>query len=161
MRIGFPREVNEKAARTVASGVVVLAVITLVTRWSWLPVLMAAGFALRALSGPRYSPLGRLAAQVVAPRLGAAVLVPGAPKRFAQTIGFVFTAAASIAWLGLGSACVALSLIGVLLVFASLEAVLGFCAGCYVFSWLMHWGLVPAETCQACHNITLRTQQSI
>lgn len=159
MHIGFPREVNEKAARTVATGVALLAILTLTFQWAWLPPLMALGFGLRVLSGPRYSPLGRLAANVIAPRLGEAVIVPGPPKRFAQAVGFVFTATASVAWLGFGSATVGLLLIAILLIFASLEARLGFCAGCYVFGRLMRWGLVPADTCEACNNIALRHQQ--
>ena len=43
-----------------------------------------------------------------------------------------------------------------LLVFATLESVVGFCAGCCVFGQLMKVGLVPEETCAACADISLR-----
>ncbi|WP_431841153.1 DUF4395 domain-containing protein [Calidifontibacter indicus] len=159
--IGFPREVNEKAARTVAGGVMLLAVIALVTGWRWLPALMAVGFALRVVAGPRFSPLGRLAAQVIAPRLGTAIPTAGPPKRFAQAIGLSFTTAAALAWLVFDAHTLGLVLLAVLLVFATLEAVLGFCAGCYVFGHLMRWGVVPEDTCEACNNIALRREQTV
>ncbi len=32
---------------------------------------------------------------------------------------------------------------------------MGFCAGCFVFGYLMRSGFVPAETCQKCENLSL------
>lgn len=155
----FPNPVNEKAARSVAGGVVVLALLTAVTQWTWLAVLLALGFALRVAGGPRYSPLGRLAVHVIAPRLGAVRLVPGPPKRFAQTIGLAFSSAAAIA-LFVGASTLATALLGVLVVFALLESALGFCAGCWVFGHLMRLGVIPEDTCEACNDITLRQPQN-
>lgn len=152
----FPNPVNEHAARVVAAGVAVLALITLATGWLWLIVLLAVGFAARVLSGPRFSLLGRLATQVIAPRLGPAKLVPGPPKRFAQAIGLALTATAAIAGLVFGAHSLAIGLVGVLLVFATLESVLGLCAGCWLFGLLMKTGLVPAETCAECADIWAR-----
>jgi len=51
-------------------------------------------------------------------------------------------------------------LLAVLLVFALLESVVGFCAGCFVFAQLMKVGLVPEETCAACADISLRQRES-
>ena len=54
----FPNPVNEKAARTVAAGVVVLCVATLVLTiavghgWIWLTVVLAYGFLARVATGP-------------------------------------------------------------------------------------------------------------
>jgi hypothetical protein len=155
----FPNPVNEKAARAVAGGVVVLAALTLLTQWWWLSVVLAAGFALRVAAGPRFSPLGRLAVHVVAPRFGEARLVPGPPKRFAQAVGLVTSAAAAVAALGFGATTVASVLLGVLVVFATLESALGFCAGCWAFGHLMRLGVIPEETCAACNDITLRQTQ--
>ena len=83
----FPNPVNEKAARVVAAGVAASAALTLATGWLWLVPLIALGFLARVAAGPRFSVLGRLATQVIAPRLGPAKLVPGPPKRFAQAVG--------------------------------------------------------------------------
>ncbi|MGH9271283.1 MAG: DUF4395 family protein, partial [Ilumatobacteraceae bacterium] len=55
---------------------------------------LALGFLARVLAGPTLSPLGQLATRVVAPRLGRPRLVPGPPKRFAQSIGLALTTAA-------------------------------------------------------------------
>lgn len=151
----FPSVVNEKAARVVAAFVVALAVLALVTGWAWVPVVMAIGFALRVLAGPRFSPVGRLSASVIAPRLGEPKPVPGAPKRFAQAIGLLFTAGAAVAAFA-GASTVSTVLLATLLVFATLEATLGFCAGCTVFAGLMRLGLVPEEVCVACADIRLR-----
>ncbi|WP_082569498.1 DUF4395 family protein [Knoellia sp. Soil729] len=154
--LSFPNPVNEKAARSVAGGVVVLGVLTLLTQWWWLAVLLAAGFALRAAAGPRFSPLGWLAVHAVAPRFGAPRMVPGPPKRFAQAVGLVTSTAAAVAALGFGATTVASVLLAVLVLFATLESVLGFCAGCWVFGHLMRLGVIPEETCEACNNLTLR-----
>lgn len=153
--IGFPAVVNEKAARVVATGVVAITAFTLATGWWWLSALLALGFALRVAAGPRFSPLGRLAVGVVAPRLGAPKMVAGAPKQFAQGVGLVFTVAATVA-LALGAPVVTVVLLSVLLVFASLEAFVGFCAGCFVFGQLIRLGVVADDTCAECADISLR-----
>lgn len=152
----FPNPVNEKAARTVAAGVVVISVLTLVTGWWWLTVPLALGFIARVLAGPRLSPLGWLAMTVIAPRLGGPRLSPGPPKRFAQLIGAIFSTAAAVLALGFSHTLAAGIVLGVLLVFATLEAALGFCAGCFVFGHLMRVGVIPQETCAACADISLR-----
>lgn len=41
-------------------------------------------------------------------------------------------------------------LIVVLLVFVLFESVLGICAGCWLFGHLIRWGVIPADTCEAC-----------
>lgn len=158
--IGFPNPVNEKAARTVAAGVLLLAVLALATQWLWITALLAAGFALRVLSGPTLSPLGQLATRVVAPRLGEPKLVAGPPKRFAQTIGLVVTGGATVAWFGFGSTVVANVLLALIVVAAGLESIVGLCLGCVIFGYLMRVGVIPADTCEACNNISLRYGQT-
>ena len=61
----FPNPVNEIAARTVAAGVLLQALAFVVTGWRWLTVPLAFGFVARVLSGPTFSPMGRLATQVI------------------------------------------------------------------------------------------------
>ncbi len=153
--IGFPDVVNEKAARVVAGGVVVLGLVTLATGWYWLLVPLALGFLARVLTGPKLSPLGQLATRVVAPRLGAPRFVPGPPKRFAQSIGLAFSVAALLS-AALGQPGLAAVLLGVLVVFATLESVVGFCAGCWMFAQLMRLGVIPEDVCVACRDIWRR-----
>ena len=157
--LGFPAIVNEKAARVVAGLVVLVAGVALLTGWLWLTAVLAVGFALRVASGPRFDPFGQLATKVIAPRLGEPVLVPGPPKRFAQAVGLVLTLVAT-GFLVAGLPAVTTALLAVLLVFATLESVFGFCAGCYAFGLLMRAGLVPEETCAACNDISLRQRQT-
>ena len=152
----FPNPVNEKAARVVAGGVAVLAVVTLVTGWQWLIVVLALGFLARVVSGPTLSPLGQLATRVVAPRLGPPKLVPGPPKRFAQAIGLTVTTLAAVAALGFGLETLAAGLVVLLLVFATLESVFGICAGCWMFGRLMRLGVIPEEMCEACNDVWAR-----
>jgi hypothetical protein len=156
----FPNPVNELAARTVAAGVVLLSVLTLVLSataghaWLWLTAVLAYGFVARVLTGPTLSPLGQLATRVVAPRLGAARLVPGPPKRFAQGIGAVVTLLA-VALVAAGQDTGAQVLLGLMVVFATLESAFGICVGCKVFAGLMRAGLIPEETCAACNDLAL------
>jgi hypothetical protein len=154
--IGFPNPVNEKAARSVAAGVVVLSVITIATNWHWLLIPIAVGFWLRVAAGPRFSPLGQLATKVIAPNLGEAKLVPGPPKRFAQTIGAVVTTIAAVGSLALGLHWLGTVLLAVMVVFATLESALGLCVGCQIFAVLMRVGVIPPETCEACNDIWSR-----
>ena len=98
--LSFPNPVDERAARTVATGVFLLGVAFVITRQPWLLAPLTYGFVARVLTGPKLSPLGQLATRVVAPRLpGPATLVPGPPKRFAQSVGLVFSSSATLAWL--------------------------------------------------------------
>jgi hypothetical protein len=152
----FPNPVNEKAARTVATGVLVLAILTLVFRSPWLLGLLALGFVARVATGPTLSPLGQLATRVVAPRLGAPKLVPGPPKRFAQTIGAVVTVSAVIAYL-LGAPTLSWILVGMVAVFAFAEAAFAFCVGCLIFARLQAWGVIPDSVCEACNDVRSRT----
>ncbi len=159
--LGFPELVNEKAARTVAAAVAAVGALALLPGWHWLVLVLAAGFALRVASGPRFDPLGLLATRVVAPRLGAPRLVAGPPKRFAQGVGLALTSLAAALGLGLGADAVLMSLVGLLVGFATLEAALGFCAGCYAFGWLIRLGMVPEEACAACADISLRRPEGL
>lgn len=151
----FPAVVNERAARVVATVVAAVGVVVLVTGWHWVTALLAVGFLLRVIAGPRLSPLGWLANRVVAPRLGPPIPTAGPPKRFAQAIGLVVTASAAVAGLGFGLVVLPTVLVAVLVFCAVLESAIGWCAGCFVFARLMGWGLIPEETCAACANLAL------
>ena len=151
----FPNPVNEYAARITAGLVVLLSVVTLLTGFGWGLAVIAAGFWLRVLFGPRISPLARLSVKVLTPRLGKTRLVPGPPKRFAQGIGAAMSTAAAVL-LAVGLAPAAWILLAVLIVAASLEAFAGFCLGCAIFGFLQRRGLIPEDVCEACNNITLR-----
>lgn len=151
----FPNPVNEKAARTVAGGVVALTALALASGWTWLVVLIAAGFVARVLTGPTLSPLGRLASDVIAPRLGPPKHVPGPPKRFAQGMGAVMTTVAAALALS-GHHAAANVLLVAIVVAATLESVFALCVGCHIFGLLMRTGLIPDDICADCADIWSR-----
>lgn len=140
--------VDEAAARTVATGVALLAWTVALGDVRWLVVPLAYGFIARVVAGPRYSPLALVATRVVA-RRHPGRLVPGPPKRFAQAMGVGFSVTAAVLFLA-GQPSAARVVIGLLASAATLEAVFGFCLGCKVFALGMRLGLVPASTCERC-----------
>lgn len=156
--MSFPDPVNEVAARVVAGGVAVMAWTAVLAGLPWLVVPLAYGFVARVLAGPRWSPLGRLATQVVVPRLPwPARPVPGPPKRFAQGIGAALTVTAAVCWLALGWTGVTLALIALVAVAATLEAALALCIGCHVFRFLLRRGILPERVCVACADVGRRS----
>jgi len=154
----FPNPVNETAARVVAGGVLALSLATLATGWYWVLVVLAYGFIARVLAGPTFSPLGRLATSVVAPRLGASRPVPGPPKRFAQAIGAVITTAGAIVALVAHEHTVAIVLLALMVVASGLESIFAVCIGCRLFSVLMGLGVIPASVCAECADVRLHSE---
>jgi uncharacterized protein DUF4395 len=153
---GFPRTINEKAARTVAGVVALTGAIALALGAQWLLIPLAYGFWARVLTGPRLSPLAQFATRVAAPRLGAPKEVAGPPKRFAQALGATMTTAGSVAYLA-GSTTVADVFLALLVVAATLESVFAVCLGCHIFNALMRVGLVPEAVCVECANLGSRS----
>lgn len=149
----FPHPANEYAARMVAAMVVTLAVTIIVFDFHWLHFALTYGFLARVFTGPTLSPMGLLATRVLVPAFGNRIKpVAGPPKRFAQTVGLVFSTTALVLTYGFGLPVVAEIVLGVLVFFAAAEAFAGFCTGCFVFGYLMKWGFIPIETCERCVN---------
>jgi hypothetical protein len=150
----FPNPVNETSARLVAGVVAVLAVVTVAFQQGWLIPVLAYGFVARALTGPKLSPLASVATRLVTPRLPVAHRYsPGPPKRFAQSVGAVFTLTATLLWYGFGQHLPASILLAIVAVFASLESAFGLCVGCKTFFLGMRLGLVPAQICEECRRV--------
>jgi hypothetical protein len=156
----FPNPANDTSARIVAAGVVTMAVVFIITGNGWVLVPLTYGFAARVASGPTLSPLGQLSVRVITPLIKVQhKMVPGPPKRFAQTVGLAFTATASVLYLvdNFGAARIVMAM---LVVAASLEAFLGYCLGCKMFAILMRFGLIPEEVCAECNDISLRIRNN-
>ncbi len=152
----FPNPVNDAAARTVALGVLTMAVVALATSWAWLLLPLTYGFIARVAAGPTISPLGQFATRIAAPRLTSwQKSVPGPPKRFAQTMGLAFTGSATIVWLTAGWSDARWILVPLILA-AALEGFAGYCLGCTVFGWLIRAGVVPEAVCLECGDLSLR-----
>jgi Domain of unknown function (DUF4395) len=155
-RSRFPRMLDDVTVRLVAGEVLVVALVAAVSRQPWLFALLAADFILRVSLGPKASPLAQLAGRVIRPRLTTPPRpTAGPPKRFAATVGAVFSVAIPVvyyAW----SHPVAWGLIAVMIIFPALESILGICVGCLVFGWLMRVGVIPEEVCLECADISRR-----
>jgi hypothetical protein len=154
-RFPFPHPVNETSARIVATGVVIMSVAYAVTGAAWLLVPLTYGFFARVTTGPAFSPLGLIATKVITPRINVEHrFVAGPPKRFAQFVGLVFSASASVLWLlDLGSASRVVA--AALAAAAFLEAALALCLGCVMFGFLMRLGVIPGRVCEQCNNLVL------
>jgi len=155
-RFPFPNPANETSARLVAAGVVVISTTFLLTNSTLVLVALAYGFAARVAAGPAFSPLTLLVTRVVTPKLNFNhKFVPGPPKRFAQTIGLVFSSSALL--LALLDFSLAAKLVIAGLIFAALlESVFAICLGCIAFSYLMKLGAIPESVCESCNDISLR-----
>lgn len=104
----------------------------------WWPVAPIIGIVLllSALGGSRYGPFLRLYSEAVRPRLAPpAELEDPRPPRFAATVGTVFLAASTMAFLG-GADVVGWVLAIIVAGLAGLAAVTGICVGCEV--WLYY-----------------------
>ncbi len=130
----YPETIDENAARISAGfGVAFAASAALLAQWWFLP-LLAAGYFIRATVGPRFSPLALFSQRVVVPALKLKPRPAWAPpKRFAQAIGFAFSATAAVAALDAQSFTVARVLLLVLAFCAGLESFAGFCLGCRAY----------------------------
>jgi len=153
----FPNPVNEVAARVVAGGVVVMTLLVLIPGWTWVLVPLAYGFVARVAAGPTFSPLGRVATQVVVPALPVAPrLVDGPPKRFAQGIGAALSTTALVAHFAFGATTLAFVFVAAITLAATLESAFGVCIGCRLFAVLIRAGLIPDTVCAACSDLSLR-----
>ena len=155
----FPEIINDVAARFVALGVVIFSTVTLVlvvdgsNIGTYFSFILMYGFLARTSSGPKISPLALLVTKFIVPNLKfKEKLVPGPPKRFAQSIGLVITALSSV-FLVLGLSNIAIGLLVILIFFASLESFFGFCFGCKVFKFLMYIKIIPEDVCEKCNNL--------
>lgn len=90
-------------------------------------------FALGAFVGLSYSPYAFLYAKVIKPRLrGDVPTEDSRPPQFAQLVGFLFAATATVAYL-LGSSTVGYVVVAMALAAAFLNAAFNFCLGCEVY----------------------------
>ncbi|WP_155370459.1 DUF4395 domain-containing protein [Catellatospora vulcania] len=123
---------DPRGPRFAAAVTTVVMVAVLLTGSGLLALAQAAVFALTAAQ-PRLGPYGLIYRTLLAPRLGKpAELEPLAPVRFAQAVGFVFAAVATLGYL-LGSPLTGAIAASFALAAAFLNAAFGLCLGCELF----------------------------
>jgi hypothetical protein len=125
-------ELDPRGQRFAATLTSIVLIVVLATGWGWLALAQTVVFAVTAWN-PRLGPYALLYRALVLPRLGPpAEREPAAPVRFAQLVGFVFLAVASISYLsGVTALGVVFAAFGLLAAF--LNAAFGLCLGCEAY----------------------------
>jgi hypothetical protein len=130
-----PEVIDDRATRIGAGLVIVLVLASLGLGRAWLPLLLAVDFGLRSRGWNRWSPVAQ-AAQALRALVGLQPQPTNAgPKRFAALVGAAFTLGIALA-LHFQQTGSARALAAVLISCAALEACLGLCVGCKVYSLL-------------------------
>jgi hypothetical protein len=125
-------QLDPRGPRFAAALTTVVLVVVLATGWGWLALVQTVVFAITA-ADPRRGPYALLYRHLVAPRLGPATeREDAAPVRFAQLVGFVFLAVASVGYLS-GVPAVGVVFAGFGLLAAFLNAAFGLCLGCEAY----------------------------
>ena len=130
--------VNENRVRLTALWVLLLVLASFFTFVNAFPVFifLAIDFFLRAFNFGKFSPLNILSGFIVKQFKIPNKPIDQAPKRFAAGIGFVLSVVVVILLIAqLVKAAIVLAI--VFAIFAFLESFLSFCAGCYVYTFLL------------------------
>lgn len=150
----FPALVDIWTIRTVSLIVMVISILLIIFRehpWVWwVSFGMTLDFGIRVMFGGTASVAGSAAVALNFWR--PEELVPGPPKQFAAMVGFFIYGFATILFHTGGGGDTTTAggsvLMGVIAFFAALETFFNFCAGCYVFGWLVTWGIVKTSIYQ-------------
>ena len=126
--------VNENKARITAGIVVLLTGLYLLIPTWIIPAFLLIDFFVRGFNFPAYSLLNMISNRLVAAFGVKNKPTDRAPKRFSAKIGFLFSLAI-LAFQLLNLKNTALILASILIIFAMLESVFAFCAGCHVYSF--------------------------
>lgn len=129
--------VDENRVRFTAFGVVLIMGIFILSGNPLFPVFLAVDFYVRAFMKLKYSPLGWLSHRLVIAIGIRPVWIDKAPKVFAARVGLLLTTlTAASSMLGLPLLAVVTG--STLVVFAFLECGLNFCAGCWIYTYVVY-----------------------
>ncbi|BDU69843.1 hypothetical protein GETHOR_19440 [Geothrix oryzae] len=136
-----PNLVDETAGRIAAGLSLGLLALAVGGGWAWMVLTLAADFAFRAAGRSAWSPVARLAGFLRRWADLPARTVNAGPKRFAASLGFLFSLGTGLAWL-VGLRSLGHALAATLGLCAGLEAFLGVCLACQIHPWLpwRQWG---------------------
>lgn len=132
-----PERVDENRVRVTALGVILTMGLFFITGNAIFPALLSVDFYLRAFTRLPYSPISWLAHLFVRQMGTRPVWIDKAPKIFAARIGLLLTFITSLAAL-LGWNMLAYVTGSTLVLFAFLECGLNFCAGCWVYTYVVY-----------------------
>jgi len=130
-----PDLTDESAGRIAAFLSLALLGLAVWQGWGWAVLALAGDFALRAVGRQVLSPMARAAGLLRRLAGLRERRINAGPKRFAASIGFLFSMGIGLALLA-GLRPLGLGLALVLGVCAGLEAFFGFCLACQIHPWL-------------------------
>lgn len=127
---------DENVARTAAMFTVLITAAAIMTESYVILLLLSADFAIRSFSSGIASPL-KIVSNQIAGALGIKnkKVIDAAPKKFAALLGMTFSLLAGV-FMIMQLPVVAVVTASILIFCAFLEAVFGFCLGCFVYSLL-------------------------
>ena len=131
-----PDRVDENRVRATALFVVLTMGAYLITGYMVFPALLVVDFYIRAFTKLKFSPFSWLANQFVKTVGTQPVWIDKAPKVFAARIGFLLTGITVVAAV-FGFSLLAVVMGSTLVLFAFLECGLNFCAGCWVYTYVV------------------------
>jgi len=130
------QKANENVVRITAFWVLLLTGVFIATTNLLIPVFLAFDFYIRAFTRSKYSPLSWVSAGIAKSFSLKPQWIDKAPKIFAARIGFLFSVLMFTMILS-GFPAAAISAGSVLALFAFLECGLNFCAGCWVYTYIV------------------------
>ncbi len=128
---------DENRVRVTALGVIMTMGGFFITGNVIFPALLVVDFFIRAFTNLKYSPLSWLSHLFVKSFGTQPVWIDKAPKVFAARIGFLLTFITSVAVM-LGLPLLAYVTSATLVIFAFLECGINFCAGCWVYTYVVY-----------------------
>ncbi len=132
-----PERIDENKVRVTAFSVVITLGLYFLTGLAILPAFLAVDYYIRAFTKLKYSPLSWLSHLVVSFFRTQPVWIDKAPKLFAARIGLLLTTTTTIAAM-LGLPTLAYITGATLVIFAFLECGVNFCAGCWVYTYVVY-----------------------
>lgn len=129
------KQIDEHVVRGVAAHVALLTLLAIWLSNYWIAVFLVFDFLARAVGLPKLSLLRRSSAEILELLNISPKPTDAGAKQFAARIGTVVTLLFLFSLLS-QSLLPELLIGGMLLVFATLEAIFGICIGCYAYRWL-------------------------
>jgi Domain of unknown function (DUF4395) len=132
-----PDRVDENRVRATAFGVLIIIGLFFMTKNPVFPLFLVLDFYIRAFTRYKYSLLSWLAHHFVKALGTQPVWIDKAPKMFAARVGLLLASVIAGASL-LGMPLLAMVIGATLVLFSFLECGLNFCAGCWVYTYLVY-----------------------
>lgn len=128
--------VNERVVRCNALITIILVSVSIVMNSTFLLLFLVADFFIRAFTSIPISPVSYISDRLVSWLRLEIKSIDKAPKIFAARLGFLMSSTILVLYLS-GFFIASVVVAGILTLFAFLELSIGFCAGCFIYTYLV------------------------